>query len=71
MENAVKKSVIKLLKDIDSLNEKLKNIRANCSHSSYSEKFWSNTGNYDTNNNKYYVDKTCLDCDHRWTEERK
>jgi hypothetical protein len=67
----MKKSVIKILKEIDDLCKRLKNIRAKCPHSSYSEKFWADIDNYDKSDNKYYVDKTCLDCDHRWTEEQK
>lgn len=57
--------VKKIYHEIELLNEELKILQSECPHSNKKETHGSNTGNLD--DNIYWTDFHCLDCDKKWT----
>lgn len=62
-------NVKKLYKEIEVLKVCIEDIQNNCLHENIIKKYYGDTGNYDPNDDSYYTDFHCLDCNKSWTEE--
>lgn len=56
-------------KAIAHQKEKLADLQANCPHENKVALHRSSTGNYDPDQNSYWVEYSCIDCGLRYTEE--
>ena len=66
----MKKSVIEIKKQIESLEIRLTKIRDKCKHINAEKKYGANTGNFDPNDDCYWIDFACLECGKRWHEQQ-
>jgi hypothetical protein len=58
----MKPEVEKIYKDIAELKSKLYKIQNECSHSNYKSEYGADTGNWDSNDDCYWLTVDCLDC---------
>lgn len=54
---------------ITALQKELAVVQATCKHVKATKKHWSDTGNYDPTQDKYYTDFECPTCLKKWTKE--
>ena len=60
-------SIQSILKQIEDLQQDLKEARLKCKHTRVIYSYESNTGNYDPSEDAYWNDITCIDCGKRQT----
>jgi len=62
----MKKRVIEIKNEQQSLVEELQEIQRKCKHIRTNEKDCGNTGNYDPTADRYWTEYHCLMCDKKW-----
>lgn len=65
----MKKSVENIYKEIEALEKRIEKIQNKCRHENVLKEHHGNTGNWDPNDDCYWTDFHCPDCDKRWSED--
>lgn len=65
-----KYSVEKIKKEINRRQLRLDGLQSRCPHTSIEKLAYSNTGNYDPNDNYYWYTCYCPDCEKRWLKDQ-
>lgn len=55
-------------KEIELIYKKIRKLQEKCKHKSVIKLPKGDTGNWDRNDDAYWYEITCLDCDKYWTE---
>ena len=63
----MKRSVKKILEEIDALQNRLLKIQTKCEHLNATKESGGNTGNYDPSADRYWNKYSCPDCLKKWT----
>jgi len=67
----MKQSILDINKQIANLQKRKDKIQAKCPHVNAVKNYDSNTGNFDPNDDQYWVCFNCLDCEKQWTKHSK
>lgn len=59
-----------LYKKLADIQLKIKTYQANCQHQGVVKTPRADTGNYDPNDDRYWYNCTCKDCNKFWTEDQ-
>lgn len=70
IQKKIVKTKEKLHIKIAQLEQKLFELRKECTHPRAAKKGNSNTGNWCKGDDRYWYDFTCPDCGARWTEDQ-
>ena len=69
--------VLSITEKVRKLNERqkkidgeIKRLQEVCPHPNVTQKYGSNTGNWDRGDDYYWIDWNCPDCGKRWTTEQ-
>lgn len=65
----IKAEADRLLGEITKAQAELIALRKNCPHANQTKVHRSDSGNYDSSADCYWIDFSCHDCGKRWTEE--
>lgn len=69
-QTQIKNRALALKSRIDKLDECYKDLQQICTHPNKISKRDSSTGNWDRNDDCYWIKNHCPDCDKRWYEDQ-
>ena len=69
-QTQIKNRALALKSRIDKLNDCYKDLQQICTHPNKTSKRNGSTGNWDRNEDCYWINHYCPDCDKRWIEDQ-
>ena len=66
----VRRRSLTIKKHLDKWNTAYKMLQQECQHPNKTSKRSGSTGNWDRNDDCYWIDHYCPDCDKRWMEDQ-